>query len=260
MWPKEHGAYGQLLFPLVTSLAIGGVTSPALLGAVAAAGLFVSHEPLLVLLGHRGPRAARETGRRAVLWLTLSMGVALSAGLAALWLAPAGSRSAFVWPLLPLAIAGASLVLGRERTTPGELAVAATFASFAVPLCRLAGAPTAIAAAVALTFFAIFSANILAVRVVILRVRGGGDPAAVRRTRHLLFAMIASMLVILVTAVGLGLLPWGPLAAVAPSWIVSTTTALNPPPPTRLRRLGWTLMSTSLAAALILIASRRLLN
>ena len=29
--PKEHGAYGQLAFPLVTAFAVAGVTMPALL-------------------------------------------------------------------------------------------------------------------------------------------------------------------------------------------------------------------------------------
>jgi len=49
MFPKEHGAYGQLLFPLATSLLVAGVTGAALLTAVAACAAFLSHEPLLVL-------------------------------------------------------------------------------------------------------------------------------------------------------------------------------------------------------------------
>jgi hypothetical protein len=253
VWPKEHGAYGQLLFPLVTSLAVGGSTIPALLAAVAAAGLFVSHEPLLVLIGQRGPRAARETGRRAAVWWTLSIVIAAAAGLAAFWLAPLGTRDAFLWPLLPMAVTGAALLLGREKTTTGELAVAATFASFAVLVCRLSGAPMSTAAAVALTFFGISSANVLAVRTVILRVRGGGDPAAVRRTRRLFFAVTGTMLMILLAGAVRGALPWAPLAAVAPSWTVSTAIALNPPAPTQLRRIGWRLMATSFAAAVVLI-------
>ena len=49
MLPREHGAYGQLAFPLVTALVIAGVTLSGVLIAVAAIAGFLAHEPLLVL-------------------------------------------------------------------------------------------------------------------------------------------------------------------------------------------------------------------
>ncbi len=49
--PKEHGAYGQLAFPLVTALAVSGTSVPAGLIALAVVACFLAHEPLLVLLG-----------------------------------------------------------------------------------------------------------------------------------------------------------------------------------------------------------------
>jgi uncharacterized membrane protein YdjX (TVP38/TMEM64 family) len=45
MWPKEHGAYGQLAFPLVTAFAVAGIPPAAALTALAAVAAFVAHEP-----------------------------------------------------------------------------------------------------------------------------------------------------------------------------------------------------------------------
>src|SRR5262245_28487506 len=73
MLPREHGAYGQLLFPLVTALAVGWPTVAAYGLAVAGIALFVAHEPLLVVMGQRGVRAEREQTRRAWRWLTGSV-------------------------------------------------------------------------------------------------------------------------------------------------------------------------------------------
>src|SRR5687767_4777700 len=119
MFPKDHGAYCQMIVPLATSLLVAGVTGAALLTALAACDAFLSHEPLLVLLGRRGPRAARETGRRAMVWWSISTATAVVAGSLALWLAPAGLRWAFAWPLVPVAIFGAALAMRREKTAIG---------------------------------------------------------------------------------------------------------------------------------------------
>ena len=58
--PREHGAYGQLLMPLLVSLVIGGAAAGALALAAAAVAAFLAHEPLLVLLGQRDGRASRD--------------------------------------------------------------------------------------------------------------------------------------------------------------------------------------------------------
>lgn len=51
--PREHGAYGQLLLPIATTLIIGRPTAPALAIAAAAVFVFLIHEELLVLAGGR---------------------------------------------------------------------------------------------------------------------------------------------------------------------------------------------------------------
>ena len=96
MLPKEHGAYGQLLFPLVTAAAMGRPTLAAVALIITATAIFLSHEPLLVLAGSRGPRARRDDGARARRWLTAVATIALIAGLTALRSMANGSR----WTLL----------------------------------------------------------------------------------------------------------------------------------------------------------------
>jgi hypothetical protein len=171
-----------------------------------------------------------------------------------LWLAPPEARWAFAWPILPAALFCAALALNREKSLLGELSVAATFAFLAIPISRTAGAPAPLAFAIALTFLATSFASTPAVRVVILKVRGGGNPAAVRATRVAFTAALAVIAIGLIAAASRGQLPWAPLFAAGPTWAVSSTIAAYPPPPTQLRRIGWMLMSASLAASLILIA------
>jgi hypothetical protein len=55
----------------------------------------------------------------------------------------------------------------------------------------------------------------------------------------------------------LGLLPWVLLLAIAPGVATAAILAVHPPPPTRLRAVGWTLVATSAAAAMILIVALR---
>jgi hypothetical protein len=82
MFPKEHGAYGQLAFPVVAALIVAGPSTAGLLVVVAAVGGFLAHEPAAVLLRWRGSHARRERRRDATRWLLCSglVGVAGAAG------------------------------------------------------------------------------------------------------------------------------------------------------------------------------------
>src|SRR5687767_8382553 len=101
MWPKEHGAYGQLGFPLVTTLAV--------------VALFIAHEPLVVLLGRRGARIRREQGRRAAAWLAGASATGAAAGAAGFQTASEAVRLALVIPLVPAVILGGAIVARREK-------------------------------------------------------------------------------------------------------------------------------------------------
>ena len=56
--PREHGAYGSLILPMVTGMAIGRPSHAAVALAAAAAAVFLSHEPAIVLTGGRATGAA----------------------------------------------------------------------------------------------------------------------------------------------------------------------------------------------------------
>ena len=72
--PREHGAYAQIGVPL--TVAIGLSREPlgiAVAGALSLgfALIFLLHEPVLVLLGHRGKRVRKTDGGRAQRLLAL---------------------------------------------------------------------------------------------------------------------------------------------------------------------------------------------
>ena len=190
MLPREHGAYGQLLLPLATALAIADVHISAILTATAALAAFVAHEPRVVLLGGRGARAKREQRDRAIAWLGVSGSIAIVAGLAAIASAPPDTRWLFACPLVPAAVLAWLLVTGREKSTLGEITSAIAFASVSIPIIAVAAPSPLRGFVVAFTFAGLFIVSTLGVRVVVLRTRGGGVPHAVRVTRLQLAAAL----------------------------------------------------------------------
>jgi hypothetical protein len=257
MWPREHGAYGQLLFPLATALAISPLSTPALLVAIAAVAAFFAHEPLLVLAGGRGARARREHHRRAVTWLSASTALALGAGIAALAGARPEARMLFVWPLLLAAALVALLLLKLEKSAGGEMVAALALSSVAIPVCAAAAAAPTMGVAVSVLFAGLFIVSTLAVRIVILRVRGGGDPSAVRRTRLQVAMVIAAITAAILLAPAFDLSRATAAFAVLPGLGVALALTVRPPGAGRLRTIGWTLIGTSAWTAAVLIGAFR---
>ena len=253
--PKEHGAYGQMAFPLVTGLAVAGLALPALLTALAIVTGFLAHEPALVLLGLRGPRAKRELARPAALWLAIIGTIAIVAGLLALGVAPAHVRWTFALPLVPAALLVIAIATRQEKSWHAEVAVALTFSLAAVPLCLAAGTSSRTALAVAVPFALLFVAGTLAVRTVILRVRGGGDPRGTARTRLAVILLTVVAPSALALAAASGRLPWVAVLAAAPGLVLSLVVALSSPSPARLKAIGWSLVAASTLAAGIVIGN-----
>ena len=244
-----------MAFPLATALIVAGVTPSSALTVLTVAAAFVAHEPLQVLLGRRGQRALREERRRATAWLTATGAIAIAAGIGALTTAPPAARWSFVLPIIPAAAVAAALAAKREKTTFGEVSVAIAFAAAAVPVCLAAGGSLIPALVIAIDFAVRSSASTLGVRVVILKVRGGGDPRAMRSTRAMVLAIALIAPVVLLAAVLQHALPWAALIAVVPGLLLAVTLAIHPPPPTRLRAVGWTLMSISVLTTATLVAA-----
>jgi hypothetical protein len=253
VFPKEHGAYGQLLFPLLTALAIGRRTPAALLLAGAAICAFVAHEPLLVLLGQRGPRAAREQRSRAIAWFAVAAVGAIVLAIGAIVEARDGvalARTLLVPAVFAAALA-AAIALHREHTLAGEILAAVTFSSTAYPIARAAGAAQSVAVTCAAVFAAIFIAATVCVHAVIARTRR--PPAIGARLGGVAVAL--GVLVILWQLGAQGVVSSLSAAAAFPACVVGCVAALAVRSAKRLRPIGWTLIVTTLLAAALLIVA-----
>ena len=253
MFPREHGAYGQLLFPLATVLVIGRRTPSALLLATAAVLAFLAHEPLLVLLGRRGPRAARDDRRRALAWFAWTAIGAATLGAAAIVVAPRGIAIAPA-AALPVAL-GCLLALAiyfdREHTAAGEALAAVALPSIALPVARAAGVESTVALTCAAVFAAAFVAATFCVHAVIARTQ---DPPALG-ARAAGAAVAAGSIAALGAMAALNLVSViAPIAAL-PMCLVALVAALAAPSARRLRAIGWTLFAAALLAAALLVAA-----
>jgi hypothetical protein len=251
--PREHGTYGQIAFPIVTAFGVAGLSAPGLLWACAVVAAFLAHEPAAILLGLRGPRARRERRDAAMRWLMACLAIGFVTGLWALATMEPAVRWSMAVPLaaaLPVIVAA---VRGREKSWHGEVAVSVACAGAAVPIAMAADASPATAAAVAIPFALQFVAGTLAVRVVIVRVRRGGDPRATAATRGAVLSLAGASTAALVFLTATGYLGPSLLAASAPGLLIATAVAIHPPSPAHLRHLGWSLVAASFLTAAIVV-------
>lgn len=124
LWPREHGAYVQLLAPLGAAL----IAAPSLAGsliAVAAFMAFVAIESLLVATGGRGKRAKTEMGDAARFRFAALALVAAVLGIAGLALAPVGAIAIAGGVLVPAILAGALAMKRQVQNLRGEIAASA---------------------------------------------------------------------------------------------------------------------------------------
>jgi YwiC-like protein len=251
--PKEHGAYGQVIFPLVSVFVVAGISPAGLAVSAAVVAGFLAHEPAVIVLGLRGQRARRELASAAARWLGVCLAVGLAAALTAVIIIDPAARWSLLVPSVPAVVLVGAMVSGREKSWYGETAAAFAFAGVAVPVAMAAGASADAALAVAIPFAVLFITTTLAVRVVILRVRGGGDPRAATATRRATLTIAAASAVLIAAMTRLGwLAPSMPFTS-APGLLTSALVAARPPSPARLRALGWTLVAVSTLTAVIVM-------
>lgn len=240
--PREHGAYAQLGLPLAAACAGGRPGAAACLFGLAAVMAFLAHEPLVVLLGHRGQRARVEAGARA--WRRM-VGVvlvgAVSGGVAA-YLAPAAAALG----LLPAGVAAAvgMYIRGRrERTLTAEVLAGTALAGASLPVAFSAGWPLA----AALSAFAGWSAGFAAITFAVWPIAHKRTLGPGARTLSLLLPALV------VSAAALGL---GPQAAASggPLVLAAAATAALRPPARLLRKVGWTVAAASLVQAAAVVA------
>ena len=100
--PREHGAYAQLAFPLVTGVALAVPSFSTVTLGLAGVAFFLANEPAAILLGSRGVRLKNQEGPRAKL-----RGEFLSAVGVILGVLGVGTGWPAVWPwILPPLSAG----------------------------------------------------------------------------------------------------------------------------------------------------------
>ena len=245
--PREHGAYGQLLFPIATALAIGDHSGSAFALAAASVVVFVGHEAVLTLLGQRGGRAARQRRRDAIFSLACCAALAAVSGAWALaHMMPASRVSA----LLPVTLAVALLPFiwsRREHSAIGEILAALALSSCGVPIARAGGVGLSRASTCWLVFALSFTVATLAVRSTIARfknTRSAGSGVAFRLAT-------ASVALSLVGASRGWIPPEAPLALL-PVCGLAVGLSLFPPHPRHLRTVGWSLVTATAVAAIVL--------
>ena len=262
MIPREHGAYAELLFPIVTVLLGGSPTTSTWLLAVGAIACFLANEPLLVLVGQRGNRTKREESDRAKRALLLFSLVAIGAGVAGLLLATTAVQYAVSVPLL----LGVGLVMlaiqGLERSMLGEGLAAATLSSIAIPLGLSAGLGLRATLAVALIWLVTSLLGTAEVRLTIARTKAKTDEefARVRFKRALLVLVCLAIIAVGVIApygsrVGLWI-----LAAAVPVALVVLAMAALRPTARRLRLMGWSLVAANLCSLIAVVITLKIIQ
>ena len=236
-----------------TALALGRPGPAAVAMAGVAICLFLAHEPLLVLLGQRGARAARVDRQRARRRIAILGAVAVALAWPAVSLSAVAARLSLV---APVALGGALLIVivaGREHTIGGETLSALALASVSLPVALAAGATQAIALTCAAVYGVSFVSATLAVHAVVMCTRR--PPAAARRLTTV--GVAAGSLVGLIWFASRGTLAASAPYAALPPFVVSCALSARPPSATHLRSVGWTLAASSVMTWAVLLATIR---
>jgi hypothetical protein len=252
-FPREHGAYAQLAFPLVTGMVWAVPTLSTLSLGFASVAFFLANESAAILLGARGKRLKDQEGPRARVWgsILLVVGCLLGVvGVVAAW--------PRVWPVVLVpAVAGALLVplviAGRHKTLFGEFLVLTAFTTLLLPMGAASGVDPTRAALTAAVWWISFGLGTLAVHAIKARHKGE------ERAGWLSWASsLASGLVVagaLAFALGLSGVPAlaGPGAALLPPSLAIFVLSLIRVHPKRLKRVGWSLVAANLLAMVLLL-------
>lgn len=253
LWPREHGTYGELMFPLLSSLLLAQPGHAAWGLSLMAVGGFLAHEGFSVLAGTRGVRAQRN-GRPAA-WRSVAL-FGSAALFGAAWAAPSLTSAILTAAGVAAALSVASVALawfGREHTLVGELMAALTLSSWCVPVALAGGLAVPVAAAIWAIWTGVFGVATCAVHLVIAR--------STRRPVSLAMAL-GWLLAVATPAVvwsfaRAGHVPDLALAIPLPALVTFVALVGAPVRATHLRQIGWSVIGVSgLTLALMAVAIR----
>jgi hypothetical protein len=239
--PKEHGAWAQLGIPLVAALASGHPTLASALFAVSAVCAFLAHEPIRVVLGHRGTRARRLDGYRARLRALVLGSLAIATGVLALVLSPSGRPVAAV-----VLVASVSVMVlawrNLDRTSIGEALAGAVLAGASAPVAAASGVAPGSALLVWGAWAFAFVVSTFAVR---------ATTTKNVRERRVLHAGVLALVLLGIVAIARGLVI---ATLTAPMMLLALALVLARPSKKQVRRIGWALAASTAIMAIAIVA------
>lgn len=246
--PREHGAYAELGFPLLSGLLVASPGWASFLFVAAAMLFFFANESVVVLVGARGKRLQEEQGPAARRLLARLGALGTLAGLAAWILAPVSARwfalvpAAFALCLVPAVLSKNLKSLG------GEAIAAAAFSSMHLPVAAAGGAEGALLWGPPVMWFATTMVATFAVHAIKSRVTGVkpwvvpvsafAAPLALASALALAWSLPAFRAVAFAACL--------PLAGV----LVLDRLALSPK---KLKQVGWTVVAANALAITVLV-------
>lgn len=259
--PREHGAWGMLLIPLLTGAAVGllagGHVAPVLLLTAAVLALFWLRTPVESWLGTSAVRIQTRQEHRLVLGVILPIAAVAAANLIALFWQ--GKNRELLWIGI---IAGAAFAaqiclkkIGRAARMAAEVVGAMALTSTApAAYCVATGRLDARAWALWLVnwLFAADQVHFVWVRIRGARAAGFGEKIAVGWSFLAGQILLGAMLAL---ACHFNWLPKLTLIAFGPILLRGFAWFINKPQPIVVRRLGWTEMAHAVAFGVLLTAS-----
>ena len=239
LWPREHGAYFQLAIPLVVACVLA-IAAPSCALAGAAILAFLANEPLLVVLGHRGPRMLETDGARARARLAVLAAGAAALGITGLVLAPRDASVAAAIVAVPAAVVVVLAWRRAEHTLVGELVAAIALTGASVPVAVAGATPLSTALAMWAGWALGFGATVVGVHRVIARHK---------RAATAIDAVIA--LGLLAIAVALVADRHATIALAFPLVAVAAILTVAPPAASRLRAIGIAIVVAGVASSAV---------
>jgi hypothetical protein len=248
--PREHGAYFELGFPLLSGLTMTAPTVTSAVIAVSACLFFLSHESLAVLSGVRGRRVQEESGGRARIMFTITAGIGAVTGMAGLLLAESSVRLAALVPLAFAAALAPWVIRRRQKSLVAELLVVGVFATLVLPVGAAGGLAWSLAWTVAAVWIASFVPSTVVVHALKLHHKGRSNAGGMRVAGSTVALGVGGGAV--ACAVN-GAVPPLVAAALLPQAAAGFLLSVRPVHPRNLKRVGWTLVGTSTITWLCLL-------
>ncbi|MDH3457442.1 MAG: YwiC-like family protein [Gemmatimonadota bacterium] len=251
LFPREHGAYAELAFPLLTGLLCAPPRAATVAFALAASMGFLAHEPLAVATGTRGARRRAALGRTAERQLGWLLAGVAAAGLIGLVMGTQQARLATLVPAACVVTLGPWIVRDQLKTIAAELVVVGAFAATVIPLSVSSGRDWSFGWTAAWVWFASLSLGTVAVHA--LKARHKKTERAEAAT-WLTMGLAVLALAMTVGAAALRWTPWLAVLALVPpgvftlvlgSWSIHTR---------HLKRVGWSLVAANAVTLACLLA------